>query len=429
MVEQRTENPRVVGSIPTGGTIFADVAHLVERHLAKVEVASSSLVIRSRKGTFDFKSSFFLYQIKLLLVIFMKKRFLKLISITLLLTVLSSCSDAKVLKTKEITADIKQTSVVLESDIKNVDEFNDFNNIFSADFTIPGLLEGVIPQGLCYDSDTDSFIVSGYYEDGTHPSVIMIIDKKTKNLTDFHFLKNIDSSDFYGHAGGVACSESTLFLTSDGVCYTISLDNLSKQKNNTPITLEANFKLLTKGSFAAYNDGILWTGDFIESDKKELEKVSNVTTLENGETLYAYCEGYVLDGGLPSVDRINSQKNGYIPDYMLAIPQQVQGMAFGYTGKVILTTSYGRKNNSEIYVYDDPLSADRVGTYTVDSNEIDLYACSSEILTKKIIAPPMVEGATQTTDNVYIIFESGAAKYRNHGGKYPTDTAYYFNVE
>ena len=54
LVEQGTENPRVVGSIPTGGTIarqslceFAGVAHLVERHLAKVEVASSSLVTRS----------------------------------------------------------------------------------------------------------------------------------------------------------------------------------------------------------------------------------------------------------------------------------------------------------------------------------------------------------------------------------------------
>ncbi len=57
LVEQRTENPRVVGSIPTGGTIppwrnprgnqNASVAHLVERHLAKVEVASSSLVTRS----------------------------------------------------------------------------------------------------------------------------------------------------------------------------------------------------------------------------------------------------------------------------------------------------------------------------------------------------------------------------------------------
>ena len=49
-VEQGTENPRVIGSIPIGGTNFyADLAHLVERHLAKVEVASSSLVIRSTK--------------------------------------------------------------------------------------------------------------------------------------------------------------------------------------------------------------------------------------------------------------------------------------------------------------------------------------------------------------------------------------------
>ena len=46
-VEQGTENPRVGGSIPPGGTKYADVAHLVERHLAKVEVASSSLVTRS----------------------------------------------------------------------------------------------------------------------------------------------------------------------------------------------------------------------------------------------------------------------------------------------------------------------------------------------------------------------------------------------
>ena len=51
LVEQRTENPRVVGSIPIGGTIYADLAHLVERDLAKVEVAGSSPVIRSiRKG-------------------------------------------------------------------------------------------------------------------------------------------------------------------------------------------------------------------------------------------------------------------------------------------------------------------------------------------------------------------------------------------
>ena len=67
MVEQRTENPRVVGSIPTGGT-NADLAHLVERRLAKAKVAGSSPVIRSKKkehqatlGVLSFLlSSFFL---------------------------------------------------------------------------------------------------------------------------------------------------------------------------------------------------------------------------------------------------------------------------------------------------------------------------------------------------------------------------------
>ena len=57
-VEQWTENPRVVGSIPTGGTKrnmsdiaqCAGVAHLVERHLAKVEVEGSSPFARSIRG-------------------------------------------------------------------------------------------------------------------------------------------------------------------------------------------------------------------------------------------------------------------------------------------------------------------------------------------------------------------------------------------
>ena len=58
LVEHVTENHSVVGSIPTGGTIegvgwisghfYADLAHLVERRLAKAKVAGSSPVIRSR---------------------------------------------------------------------------------------------------------------------------------------------------------------------------------------------------------------------------------------------------------------------------------------------------------------------------------------------------------------------------------------------
>ncbi len=53
-VEQGTENPRVGGSIPPGGTRFllkksmCGSGSVVERHLAKVNVASSNLVFRSK---------------------------------------------------------------------------------------------------------------------------------------------------------------------------------------------------------------------------------------------------------------------------------------------------------------------------------------------------------------------------------------------
>ena len=76
-VEQGTENPRVGGSIPPGGTIhifliceynnnmLCGSGSVVERHLAKVNVASSNLVFRSKGHTavcpFCFIAEFILY--------------------------------------------------------------------------------------------------------------------------------------------------------------------------------------------------------------------------------------------------------------------------------------------------------------------------------------------------------------------------------
>ena len=60
LVEHVTENHSVVGSIPTGGTTYADLAHLVERRLAKAKVAGSSPVIRSIKKI-DTQSGVYLF--------------------------------------------------------------------------------------------------------------------------------------------------------------------------------------------------------------------------------------------------------------------------------------------------------------------------------------------------------------------------------
>ena len=55
-------NPPLLGIITLS---FADLAHLVERHLAKVEVASSSLVIRSNKKAQGISPCAFLFVVSL----------------------------------------------------------------------------------------------------------------------------------------------------------------------------------------------------------------------------------------------------------------------------------------------------------------------------------------------------------------------------
>ncbi len=356
----------------------------------------------------------------------------KIIKITSLLTaiiLLCSCGNTKVLRTKEITDKITQTAVVTKTDITEIEDYKNFFTEFKPDFTIPGLLEGIIPQGICYIGELDAFAISGYYEDGLFPSMIMLVDEDSGKFIKAFPLQNVDGNDYFGHAGGLTASEDYIYLTSEDTCYICEINSLKHLKNGETLKFRSNFKLNTFGSFACFNDGILWTGDFIESSDKGRESSRKITTLGSGETFYAYCEGYILKNGLPDVKKINSETNGYIPDYLLAIPEQVQGMSFTLSGKLVFSTSYGRKNNSKIYVYDDIFLTERVGVYKIEESEIDILACSADLLKETIIAPPMAESITRGEKGQYIIFESGAEKYRNHRGKYPTDTVFKGNIE
>lgn len=359
----------------------------------------------------------------------MKKIALKLTACTLSLLMLAACGNTKVLKTTDFTDKITQTAVIEKTDILEIEEYATFFNSFNKSFVIPGLFEGIIPQGICYDEVSGFILVTGYYEDGLFPSMVMCIDQKSGELVSAHPLTNTEGEPYYGHAGGIASSQNTVFITTDYECYTFTSTALKETKNGEAIRFTGKFKLNTLGSFACIHNNIFWTGDFIESDDKEREKVTDVTTLNSGETFYAYCEGYILEEGLPSVKSINSQANGYIPDYFLAIPEQVQGMAFTKSDKIIFSTSYGRRNDSKIYIYDDILTEDKIGTKKVDNKNVDLYACSNEMLVKEITAPPMSEGLAVHPDGIYLIFESGAAKYRNHRGKNPLENAYITTIE
>ena len=65
----------------------------------------------------------------------------------------------------------------------------------------------------------------------------------------------------------------------------------------------------------------------------------------------------------------------------------------------------------------------------IDGKEVPFYALSNKYLQTEIIAPPMAEGLANTPKGIYLAFESGAAKYRCDGGKYPTENLYITTME
>lgn len=359
----------------------------------------------------------------------MKKRLFRLFCCVIALISLCSCDTTRVKRTFITKDKITQTSVVKKSNAIEQEQYNNFFADFKKSFVIPGLYEGIIPQGFCYDENTGWFLITGYYEKEKFPSMIMAVDSKNGKFVGASPLKTIDGDDFYGHVGGIGTSQNTIYISTDFECLTIPISSLHDVKNGEPLQFQGKFKVNSTASFLTVHNDILWIGDFIRSRDKEREEVEYVFTLPSGETFYAFCEGYKLEDGLPSVNNINSDSTGYIPDMILAIPEQVQGIAFTKTDKILFSTSYGRKKDSKLYIYEDVLISEKSGTRKIDGKEVDLYACSSENLIEEITAPPMAEDMAIHPDAIYIHFESGAKKYRNGGGKFSLDTAYKTKIE
>ncbi|OQA48266.1 MAG: hypothetical protein BWY46_01472 [Firmicutes bacterium ADurb.Bin300] len=356
----------------------------------------------------------------------MGKKLCLLFAVLFTFAAFSSCG-YEVVKSHEASPILTQTKVVLDSLPTERAEYADFFTIARPVFFTPGLLEDLIPQGLCYSPDEELVIISGYYMQSAFPSRLALIDNRSGELISSVGLKDTSGEAFYGHVGGIACSENTIFITCESEAYFISLYSLKKAENNSEISFEGKFKLGTRGSFANYEEGILWTGDFVENKKSELENAPHIVTLPSGETLYARCEGYKLSGGLPDEKRRTKNEEGYVPHCFLAIPTQTQGMARMADGRFVFSLSYGRKNDSKIAVYEDIFLKNAYKKIQLDGFSVPLYCFTEDTMLKEFNAIPMSQGMDRVKDKLFLLFESGADFYRNGGGRFPTD--YVFELE
>jgi len=292
---------------------------------------------------------------------------------------------------------------------------------------IPGLFQGTVPQGMAFYSEEDLMLISNYMFDG-RPSCITSVKMSTGLLEKIFWLLNPDGSPHFGHVGGLSVSRKYLWIASGKGVYYILLEKLLNQNDNSKLEMTSFVPTAAKGSFSTFSDGILWVGEFTSKDRSyTVPKTHSFKTLE-GNINHAWMAGFILDKVSDMINIDSKIGDVNYPDYILSIPDEVQGAAF-INNQIILSQSYGRNNNSRISVYSNPLGEPAHSDYNTEKEKsIPVWILDDRNLEVEIIAPPMTEGIADYKGAIAVLYESGSDKYRSTA-KNPQDRVHILNLK
>lgn len=265
-------------------------------------------------------------------------------------------------------------------------------------YTIPGLMQSVtrtsngstvttcsnmVPQGLTFCGPGEKYIlISAYCNCGAgHKSVIYVIDTNTKA---YQVTLITDTSC---HVGGMAYDGNYIWVcdTQSGGkhlrAYKYSSVEDAIVHNYWTIYTQATVTVDTAPSFLCYANGYLYVGTFSET----------ATTAQ----IYFY-----QPNGKTIARKGSFTINGI---------SKIQGMSIR-SGNMVLSTSYGRRNTSKVYVFNDP-----IGRFA--TNGAVYHAANA----RSFNLPNMAEGCYIGSGYTYFLFESGSKSYRESTGTMPLD--------
>lgn len=275
--------------------------------------------------------------------------------------------------------------------------YRDFYKRAEPSFTIPGLGDGFVPQGVTEVGE--SILVSGYMTKD-RPSRIYAVKNGKSSYAE---ILNADGTPYKGHGGGIDTYGDRAFLAGDGALEILSLSDV----------LDGDGKATVKGSFDPGLDPAWCTvsGECIFMGSFAYNKVDNYKpeeketfTTPTGEKNVSLIKCFALDSTAP---------NGINPTPMYAISagEKVQGLAFADENTLILSTSYGLTSSLLIFHSTDKMK-DNAGEYITDDGKIiPLYYLDSHSKTREVKAPPMSEELLVKDGYVYIMNESASDKY------------------
>lgn len=334
--------------------------------------------------------------------------------------------------------------------------YSQFYDDAKAEFDIPGLNEGFIPQDMDYVSAYDSWLFSGYMGDDTASPIYRRASDGTISRV---YVNRPDGEGYRGHGGGIASDTEHVLLTDGSGYLVIDLDSMMNAGPGEFVDASDYVPIEFTPAFIDIFGGMLYTGNFYngnEFDSPEKMHINRLDGEQNRAVMYAFPEDEESPSGWSS-----------IPDEVYSIPDKVQGVCAAANGDFVFSTSWGL-NPSHLFVYKHP-QAD-IGTYpysiasimpegqnddnlglttsaeseeaeaindeepAADFVDVPLYVFSSTELRKDITAIPMSEGIQFHNGRIYICNESASNKYffgKLIGGQtcYSLDVTQYANVD
>lgn len=278
--------------------------------------------------------------------------------------------------------------------------YPEFDEIVREEAAIPGLSDGIAPQGLCMLPENEQgyqFGMSGYMPDGVPSRLYLIAEGKSKyvTLTD-------DGQPLTTHFGGVACSGSYLLIASGNEVVRVSLSRVLEAEAGAAVEIVDSLTTDMENAYCYYEDGLLYVGEFYRAGNYETAETHRIAV--DGEQNYGLIYVYEADESRPG-----GVKSG-TPVKALSVRGLVQGIAVTQD-RIYLSTSYGLPN-STLYVYDNILQEESELSVTVNGTAVPVCFLSGDALRGTLTMPCMSEEICLSGDRLYILFESMANKYK-----------------
>ncbi len=270
---------------------------------------------------------------------------------------------------------------------------------------IPGLADGISPQGLCTlpEETHFGFAMSGYIE-GKPSRVYLIADDPVADLksAERYVTFTLDGEPVKSHFGGIACAGNYVYIASEEEILVARLGDLIAADHADAVELAGSLKTgFSENATCCVYDGMLVVAEFYHAGNYETEPSHHLQGAEGlRHTLaYAYRLDDAAEYGIADMG---------VPSYVLSLPDEVQGMAMTKE-HIFLSASYGLPD-SRLLVFENVFEGSTDKTFSVGGREIPLLYVENP--QKCLAMPCMSEEICLRDGNLVVLFESQSIKYR-----------------